>query len=85
MLRVASFQAEMALWIVFHYTYDLRADTWTVYVLANYGVLIYASLGLSGSTPLLLNACWTTFTLFGNTFTALTVRGPLVQCYLEIV
>lgn len=29
-----------------------------VYVLANYGVLIYTSLGLTGSLPLLLNACW---------------------------
>lgn len=28
-----------------------------VYVLTNYGVLIYASLGLSGTIPLLLNAC----------------------------
>ena len=44
-----------------------------VYVLANYGVLIYGSLGLTGTTPLLLNACWTTLTVFGNTFTALTV------------
>ncbi|KAL2845906.1 general substrate transporter [Aspergillus pseudoustus] len=43
------------------------------FVLANYGVLIYASLGLTGSIPLLLNACWTSFTLIGNTFTALYV------------
>jgi MFS family permease len=42
-------------------------------VLANYGVLIYASLGLTGTIPLLLNACWTTLTIFGNTFTALYV------------
>lgn len=34
-----------------------------IFVLTNYGVLIYASLGLSGSVPLLLNACWTSFTL----------------------
>lgn len=46
-----------------------------VYVLANYGVLIYTSLGLSGTTPLLLNACWTTLTIFGNTWTALFVSG----------
>ncbi|KAL3466108.1 general substrate transporter [Aspergillus heterothallicus] len=43
------------------------------FVLANYGVLIYASLGLTGSLPLLLNACWTSFTLIGNTWTALYV------------
>lgn len=46
-----------------------------VYVLANYGVLIYASLGLTGTTPLLLNACWTTLTIFGNIWTALFVSG----------
>ena len=41
--------------------------------MTNYGVLIYASLGLQGFRPLLLNACWTTFTIIGNTVTALTV------------
>jgi len=41
--------------------------------MTNYGVLIYASLGLSGSIPLLLNACWTTFTIVGNTWTAFYV------------
>ncbi|KAJ5815492.1 hypothetical protein N7474_007269 [Penicillium riverlandense] len=44
-----------------------------VFVLANYGVLIYASLGLGGSIPLLLNACWVSFTLIGNTWTAFYV------------
>lgn len=44
-----------------------------VYVLANYGVLIYGLLGLKGTVPLLLNACWTTLTIFGNTWTALYV------------
>ena len=44
-----------------------------VYVLSNYGVIIYESLGQGGSIPLLLNACWTTFTLFGNTWTAMYV------------
>jgi len=39
--------------------------------MTNYGVLIYASLGLQGSVPLLLNAVWTTFTIFGNVGTAL--------------
>ncbi|ETI28370.1 hypothetical protein G647_00819 [Cladophialophora carrionii CBS 160.54] len=44
-----------------------------IFVMTNYGVLIYASLGLSGDIPLLLNACWTTFTLIGNTWTALYI------------
>ena len=44
-----------------------------IFVMTNYGVLIYASLGLHGFRPLLLNACWTTFTILGNTITALTV------------
>ncbi|KAL2425366.1 MFS-type transporter criB [Exophiala dermatitidis] len=44
-----------------------------IYVMTNYGVLIYASLGLGGSTPLLLNACWTTLTIIGNTWTALYI------------
>lgn len=44
-----------------------------IFVMTNYGVLIYASLGFTGSTPLLLNACWTTFTLFGNIWTAFYV------------
>lgn len=52
------------------------------YVLANYGVLIYGSLGLSDYTSLLLNACWTTYTIFGNTGSALLVdrvgRKPLL-------
>jgi hypothetical protein len=34
-----------------------------VYVIANYGVLIYAQLGQGGKVPLLLNACWTTVTM----------------------
>ncbi|KAK3081688.1 hypothetical protein LTS18_003870 [Coniosporium uncinatum] len=42
-----------------------------IFVMTNYGVLIYASLGLQGSVPLLLNAVWTTFTIFGNVGTAL--------------
>jgi hypothetical protein len=35
-----------------------------VYVMANYGVLIYAQLGQGSSMSLLLNACWTTVTMF---------------------
>ncbi|KAF2467160.1 MFS transporter [Lindgomyces ingoldianus] len=42
----------------------------SIFVMTNYGVLIYASLGLSGFVPLLLNACWTTFTIVGNIWTA---------------
>ena len=44
-----------------------------IFVMTNYGVLIYASLGLTRFIPLLLNACWTSFTILGNTVTALTV------------
>jgi hypothetical protein len=44
-----------------------------IFVMINYGVLIYASLGLTGYIPLLLNACRTSFTIIGNTVTALTV------------
>jgi sugar porter (SP) family MFS transporter len=41
-----------------------------IFVLTNYGVLIYSSLGLTGFVPLLLNACWTSFTIIGNVWTA---------------
>lgn len=34
-----------------------------VFVMANYGVLIYAQLGEGGRIPLLLNAVWTTVTM----------------------
>lgn len=34
-----------------------------VYVMANYGVLIYGQLGQGSSMSLLLNACWTTVTM----------------------
>jgi MFS family permease len=44
-----------------------------IFVLTNYGVLIYASLGFKGYVPLLLNACWTTFTIIGNSWTALFI------------
>jgi len=44
-----------------------------IFVMTNYGVLIYASLGMTGFVPLLLNACWTSFTIIGNTWTALFV------------
>lgn len=44
-----------------------------IFVMTNYGVLIYASLGFKGDIPLLLNACWTTFTIIGNTWTAFFV------------
>ncbi|KAJ6020499.1 hypothetical protein N7540_006003 [Penicillium herquei] len=44
-----------------------------VYVISNYGVLIYAQLGEENSISLLLNACWTTITLSGNTWTAFYV------------
>lgn len=54
-----------------------------VFVLANYGVLIYANLGLTGFTPLLLNACWTTLTIFGNTWTALYVSVSTLDAIIK--
>jgi hypothetical protein len=44
-----------------------------IFVMTNYGVLIYQSLGLTGFIPLLLNALWTSFTIVGNTWTALYI------------
>ncbi|KAL4800101.1 general substrate transporter [Aspergillus venezuelensis] len=44
-----------------------------VYVIANYGVLIYGQLGQGSSISLLLNAVWNTLTIFGNSFTAFYV------------
>ncbi|KAF2031020.1 general substrate transporter [Setomelanomma holmii] len=41
-----------------------------IFVLTNYGVLIYESLGLTGYVPLLLNASWTSSTIIGNIWTA---------------
>lgn len=42
-------------------------------VVGTYGVLVYASLGMTGSIPLLLQAVWVTISLPGNLFTALFV------------
>lgn len=42
-------------------------------VIGTYGVLVYNSLGLTGSTPLLLQGLWVTVSLPGNLFTALFV------------
>lgn len=42
-------------------------------LIANYAVIIFTNLGLSGSTPLLLLALWVSISLFGNTFTALFI------------
>ncbi|KAJ5712762.1 MFS transporter [Penicillium malachiteum] len=44
-----------------------------IFVITNYGVLIYESIGFEGSIPLLLYACWASFTLIGNTWTAVYV------------
>lgn len=44
-----------------------------VYVMTNYGVIIYGNLGLTGDIPLLLNACWNSFTMIGNSWTAFSV------------
>lgn len=42
-------------------------------VIGTYGVLVYSSLGLTGSIPLLLQGVWVTISLPGNLFTALFV------------
>ncbi|KAK5091056.1 hypothetical protein LTR05_001236 [Lithohypha guttulata] len=42
-------------------------------LIANYAVIIFTNLGLSGSTPLLLLALWVSISLFGNIFTALFI------------
>jgi MFS family permease len=44
-----------------------------VLIIANLGVLLYESVGLSGSMPLLLNAVWVTITLPLNIWCALFV------------
>lgn len=44
-----------------------------VYVMTNYGVIIYGELGLTGGVPLLLNACFNSLTIFGNSWTAFSV------------
>lgn len=44
-----------------------------VYVMTNYGVIIYGELGLTGGKPLLLNACFNSLTIFGNSWTAFSV------------
>jgi MFS family permease len=43
------------------------------FVLVSYGVLICASLGMTGYVPFLLNPCWTSFTIIGNVWTAFFV------------
>lgn len=53
-----------------------------IYVLANYGVVIYATLGFSEAMSLLLNACGNSVTIIGNTVTVFLVdrfgRRPLL-------
>lgn len=44
-----------------------------VLLIANYAVIIFTSLGLGGSTPLLLLSLWVSLSLFGNIFTALFI------------
>ena len=44
-----------------------------VLLIANYAVIMFTNLGLSGSTPLLLLAVWVSISLFGNIFTALYI------------
>lgn len=44
-----------------------------VLIIANYGVLLYESLGLGTYMPLLLSALWVTLSFPGNVFTALFI------------
>lgn len=44
-----------------------------VLIVANLGVLLYESVGMTGSMPLLLNAIWVSITFPLNIFTALYV------------
>jgi len=44
-----------------------------VLLIANYAVIMFTNLGLSGSMPLLLLAIWVSISLFGNIFTALYI------------
>lgn len=53
-----------------------------VYVMTNYGVIIYGDLGLTGSIPLLLNACFNSFTMLGNSWTAFSVDRYGRRTYL---
>jgi len=62
----------LGIFILTNYVLTSIFHVWLT-LMVRQGVLIYASLGLSGATPLLLNACWTTFTLIGNTWTALFI------------
>lgn len=55
-----------------------------VYVMTNYGVIIYGNLGLKDSLPLLLNACWNSFTMIGNSWTAFSVDRFGRRTYLLI-
>ena len=42
-----------------------------ILLIANYAVIIFTSLGLTGSTPLLLLSIWVSLSIIGNTFTAI--------------
>ena len=48
-----------------------------VYVMTNYGVIIYSNLGVTGSIPLLLNACWNSFTMSTVARIWLTATMPI--------
>lgn len=52
--------------------------------MTNYGIIIYGNLGLTGFIPLLLNACWNSFTMIGNSWTAFSVDRFGRRTYLLI-
>ena len=58
-----------------YYIFRISSSSKTqgVLVIANYGVLLYSSLGMTKFMPLLLSALWVTSTFPGNVFTALMI------------
>lgn len=44
-----------------------------VYVIANYGAVLYLTMGMEGEIPLLLNAAWCTMAILGNALSAYIV------------
>jgi MFS family permease len=53
---------------------DGADDIIGVLIIANYGIILYMSLGMSGYMPLLLTALWVTSTFPGNIFCAFFVE-----------
>ena len=54
--------------------HTFHADSRSVLIIANYGVILYVSLGMGGFMPLLLSALWVTSTFPGNILCAFFVE-----------